>query len=59
MKVKLVSPKAELTVLQSLTNRDLKISGTVLSMIDSSYFYEPLSKELYNYIKNCMATIPT
>ena len=58
MKVKLVSPKAELTVLQSLVNRDLKISGTVLSMIDESYFYEPLSKELYTYIKNCMAESP-
>lgn len=58
MKVKLVSPKAELTVLQSLCNRDLKISGTVLSMIDSSYFYEPLSKELYSYIKNYMGESP-
>lgn len=58
MKVKIVSPKAELTVLQSLTSRDLKISGTVLSMIDESYFYEPLSKEIYQYIKNAMAESP-
>lgn len=58
MKVKLVSPKAELTVIQSLCNRNLKISGTVLSMIDSSYFFEPLSKELYEYIKNAMAESP-
>lgn len=58
MMVKIVSPKAELTVLQSLTNRDLKISGTVLSMIDESYFYEPLSKEIYNYIKSNMAESP-
>lgn len=58
MMVKIVSPKAELTVLQSLTSRDLKISGTVLSMIDESYFYEPLSKEIYNYIKANMAESP-
>lgn len=57
-KIKIVSPKAELTVLQSLCSRDVKIAGSVLSSIDESYFYEPLSIELYRYIKSKLAESP-
>ena len=54
-KVKIVSPRAEIAVIKALCNKNLKISGTTLSLIDESYFYEPLSKELYNVIKEKFA----
>lgn len=54
-KIKIVSPRAELAVIKALCNRDLKIAGTTLSLIDESYFYEPLSKELYHVIKDKFA----
>ena len=54
-KVKIVSPRAEISVIKALCNKDLKISGTTLSLVDESYFYEPLSKELYATIKSKFA----
>lgn len=50
-KVQLVSPRAELRVLRSLCNKDPRISGTVLSMIDDTYFYSQTSLDLYHTIK--------
>lgn len=54
-RVKIVSPSAELSVLRALMHSDLKISGSVLSMVDDSYFHEDVSKELYHYIKERVA----
>lgn len=54
-KVKIVSPRAEIAVIKALCNKNLKVAGTTLSLIDESYFYEPLSKELYNVIKEKFA----
>lgn len=47
---KIVSPKAELTVLRGLCSKDLKVSGTLVSGVDESYFHSEESVELYQAI---------
>ncbi|QRE00282.1 DNA helicase [Burkholderia phage BCSR5] len=54
-KMKIVSVKAELNVLRGLLTKDKKISGTVLSRIDESYFFSDTSKEIYHAVKTHMA----
>lgn len=52
--MKLVSPRAELTVLRGMCHRDKRIAGTLLSQIDESYFYAEESRELYQGIRKHM-----
>lgn len=57
MAVKIVSPKAELAVLRGMTHRDAKISGTLISSVDETYFHSPESLEIYEAImRNLRAT---
>ncbi len=49
-KVKISSPKAELAVLRGLLHRDKKIAGTLLGLVDESYFYDTESQEVYHSI---------
>lgn len=51
MAKKIVSVKAELNVLRGLCNKDKRICGTLLSLVDDSYFYHKTSKAVYKYIK--------
>lgn len=55
MRVKIVSPRAELMALRAMTHRDRKIAGTVLGGVDESYFDAPESKEVYESIRKQMA----
>lgn len=52
---KTVSIKAELDVLRGLCSSDKKISGTLLSMVDESYFYHDISKGLFTRIKDIIS----
>jgi replicative DNA helicase len=54
MGAKIVSPKAELTVLRGMTHKDKKIAGTLIASVDDSYFESAESKEIYAAIKNHM-----
>lgn len=49
--VKIVSPRAELTALRGLCHKDPRITGTLLSSLDESYFYSDESVELFNYLR--------
>ena len=53
--VKIVSPRAELTVLKALCCPNLKVSGLTLAQVDESYFFNEVSRELYNCIKERFA----
>lgn len=48
---KIVSIKAEVAVLRGLCSKEKSISGTLLSMIDESYFSHPISKQTFFTIK--------
>lgn len=48
--IKIVSPKAELTVLRGLCSKDKKLVGTLINGIDESYFYSAESVEIYQAI---------
>jgi replicative DNA helicase len=50
-KIKYSSPRAELAVLRGLCAKDKKIAGTLLSLVDESYFYEVESQEVFGAIK--------
>src|SRR5271165_2086658 len=52
--LKIVSPTAELNVLRGMCSKNKKISGALLSSVDSSYFYSPESAEVFNAIKKHM-----
>lgn len=49
--MKIVSVKAELAVLRGMCQRDKKIAGTLIQNIDSSYFHNPESVELFESIQ--------
>lgn len=51
MAVKVVSPKAELTVLRGLLSKDKKVAGTLLSQVDETYFHAEESLEVLDLIK--------
>ena len=48
--MKLVASKTELTVLRSICGRNPALSGTLLSSVDSSYFFNEYAKEIYGRI---------
>lgn len=52
---RIFSPKAELTVLRGLMNKDRAIVGTILSSIDESYFHRDESKEIYNHVRTAIS----
>ena len=56
MALKIVSPRAELTVLRGMTHKNKKIAGRLLASVDESYFAAPESVEIYKAIKNQMTT---
>lgn len=47
---KIVSVKAELTVLRGLCHPDRSVSGSIIASTDESYFSSPQSIEIYNKI---------
>jgi replicative DNA helicase len=49
--MRLISPRTELAVLKAGTHRNPSISGTVLSGIDESYFYQESSIETFHRIQ--------
>ena len=51
MGVKIVSPKAELTVLRGMTHKNKQIAGTLIASVDDSYFDAAESREIYSAIK--------
>lgn len=51
MGTKIASVRAELAVLRGLCSKNKKIAGTLLSLIDGSYFYSEESVELFETIK--------
>jgi len=55
MSIKIVSPRAELSVLRAITSKNKIIAGTVLQGVDESYFDSPESKEIFTVMKNHMA----
>ncbi|MGF3998939.1 hypothetical protein ACQX8C_14480, partial [Staphylococcus aureus] len=44
------SPRAELAALRALTHKDKRVSGTLLSLIDESYFNYTESQEVYSAV---------
>jgi len=48
---KLVSPRAELTVLRAMCSRNKSIAGSLIAQTDDTYFYHEESKELYKAIR--------
>lgn len=52
--VKIVSPRAELTVLRGILSKDKKIAGTLLSQVDETYFHSEESLEVYDLVKKHM-----
>lgn len=54
MSTKIVSPRAELTVLRGMTSKDKRIAGSLISSVDESYFASDESKEIYNSIRGHM-----
>lgn len=54
MSQKLVSVRAELAVLRGMCSRDKVVAGTLLSNVDSTYFYSPESVELFEGIQRYM-----
>lgn len=54
MGAKIVSPKAELTVLRGMTHKNKVIAGTLLATTDDSYFDAKESQEIYAAIKGHM-----
>lgn len=48
---RLQSPGAELTVLRALLSKDKLVSGTMLGLVDESYFYDDESLEVYHSLK--------
>lgn len=55
MAQKIVSPRAELTVLRAICHKDRKIAGAVLSSVDESYFDSEESIELLKVMKHHVA----
>lgn len=53
--MKIVSPRAEGSVLRGLCHRDKKIAGAILAQIDESYFGFPESIEVFKAIRTHMA----
>jgi replicative DNA helicase len=53
-RTKIASPRAELSVLRALCHKNKAISGTLLSLVDDSYFYRPESQEIFEAIKRHM-----
>jgi replicative DNA helicase len=51
MAQKIVSPRAELTVLRAICHKNPKIAGAVLGSVDDSYFDSPESVELLKAMK--------
>jgi replicative DNA helicase len=49
---RLQSPGAELTVLRALLSKDKVVSGTMLGLVDESYFYDDESLEVFHSIKS-------
>ncbi len=47
MATKIYSVKAELSVLRALFHKKKEVAGTILSSVDSSYFYSDEAKEIY------------
>lgn len=45
------SPSAELTVLRALLSKDKTVAGTMLGLVDDSYFYDSESLEVYEAVK--------
>lgn len=54
MSTKIVSPRAELTVLRGMTSKDKRIAGSLISSVDESYFASDESKEIFNSIRGHM-----
>jgi len=54
MATKITSVRAELAVLRGLCHKNKTIAGTLLSLIDSSYFYSEESVELFKTIRKHM-----
>lgn len=50
MATKIYSVKAELTILRGLFHKRKEVAGTILSAIDSSYFYSEEAKEIYERV---------
>jgi hypothetical protein len=55
MAQKIVSPRAELTVLRAICHKDRKIAGAVLGSVDESYFDSEESIELLKVMKHHVA----
>lgn len=53
--LKLVSPKAELSVLRGMCSKDKKIAGALLAGVDESFFHSEESVEVYKTIQRIMA----
>lgn len=53
--IKVQSPAAELSVLRGMVSKDKKIAGTLLSLVDESYFSFPETSEIYTAIKRHLA----
>lgn len=53
--MKIVSLRAELSVLRAMCSKDKKIAGLVISHTDESYFHSKESMEIYTSIKNAFA----
>jgi replicative DNA helicase len=55
LKVKTVSPRAELLVLRGMTHKNRVIAGTLLSSVDEAYFDAPESREVLASIRRQMS----
>ena len=53
--MKIVSLRAELSVLRAMCSKDKRIAGLVISHTDESYFHSKESTEIYTSIKNAFA----
>ena len=56
MSIKVTSPRAELAVLRGLTHKNKKIAGTIISNVDSTYFDNPESVEIYDALRKQMGS---
>lgn len=55
MSQKIVSPKAELTVLRAICHKDKRIAGTVLGSVDESYFDSEEAIEVFGALQKHLA----
>ncbi|QDH83418.1 DNA helicase [Achromobacter phage Motura] len=50
-RVKVSSPRVETAVLRGMCHKDLAVSGTLVSSMDTSYFSSEITTEIFEYIR--------